>query len=994
MNPKSPHPTRTNYRQLLSLALAFLPALLHATVNHRPTVNRVDDRRITGGSFENPLVTVGDDSTPAASLTVTATSSNVDFVTANITGTGDTRTVELSTPTEDGYAAITITVTDSGNKSTFTSFVVQRAAAVANNTPPTLSRLPDMIIPAGTTSYYGPVGFQIADSESDESTASGITLSAVYSSDPAFVSLDTDPPTNNITFGGEERGRTVTVDPNNGLHTATIVIAVTDDGKKSGSNGTGDPTTSYTSFVVTTVAANNVAPTFTTDLPTFFRQNVGGNSAAIPFAVNDPVTNDATNVAVTISTSDQIGLFASPPYVDGSGTNRTLHVTPNTTATGAATIYVDLDDGDLTTHNQLLFVVVDPAGVAATTERSTGVFALDTADGGTYTPSWGGNISDRTDAITTTDGVDGFTLRVQWADVESPNAPATPDGPNDYDFTIIERALAQLPAGQHLSIIVVPNEPAYIADYIVNQSSIPDDVWSMTGKGGNTLTRAVPWDPYLATRRHRLIEAMADAPIGAGGIPLSADRRLVTLNTYLRGGDTGMRDPTTALKNMAHYSRENLRDTVIDELELLQDNFPGRVVQIGFWAITDNENTNPDYSAYPILHDWLAAELSSHFDGANRPKIGYFMENLAASRTDPSQPAYSGTPTLSYAEELNDAAGWTWNGFQMNGCWFSPINDNQAGKTRHGTPSDALEYAYNNFDCQYAEIYADDISASGEVAYTAYHRGLLGWHDFYASLTAPHGLDALPASSTTTSVSWESRADATAYTLERRTSGNPFPGTSLDPGTGTTFADSGLSPGTLYYYRVKATTTAGATSYSAPYPVMTWFSDTFTSVGADDGYIVVNGSTNPTVPGGAQPGLRAGHGGGTTTLKTFLHFDVSLPAGATVHSAHLRLYQLSGATSVTVPGTMEIKAGSFSGNPALESSDATDTGIALTPTIPVGTDNSWIDIDLSGDPAALANIIDGSVEFRVSNPVSGSNVYVGWGSGESTTPPELVIEYE
>lgn len=86
-----------------------------------------------------------------------------------------------------------------------------------------------------------------------------------------------------------------------------------------------------------------------------------------------------------------------------------------------------------------------------------------------------------------------------------------------------------------------------------------------------------------------------------------------------------------------------------DELRVLQDEFPGKFVQIGFWPITDNENAIYGGVA---ASDWIRQQLLAEFDGITRPRIGFFMENLAAKRNGPALDPYSSTPVTGFASAL------------------------------------------------------------------------------------------------------------------------------------------------------------------------------------------------------------------------------------------------------------------------------------------------------------------------------------------------------
>ncbi len=79
----------------------------------------------------------------------------------------------------------------------------------------------------------------------------------------------------------------------------------------------------------------------------------------------------------------------------------------------------------------------------------------------------------------------------------------------------------------------------------------------------------------------------------------------------------------------------------------------------------------------------------------------------------------------------------------------------------------------------------------------------------------PTGLHSTGMTTTTASLSWTASAGATAYDVFRN-------GVKVSTAqTGTTFADSGLTPGTTYQYTVDASNTAGTSATTAALPVTT-----------------------------------------------------------------------------------------------------------------------------------------------------------------------------
>lgn len=678
-----------------------IQAASQGAVNFRPDISWIADQRTTPGvAVSNVAFTVSDVETAAASLTVTAASSNATLLpVGNIAlgGSGGSRTVSLTPVSgQSGTATVTLTVND-GSKTSATAFTLTVAATIAVNTAPTISSLAADSISVG--SVFGPAVFITKDTEQTENA---LTVSA-SSSNTTLV------PPSGIALTGTTFGRTVQVTPASGQSgRATITLTVSD-----GTN------TSSSAFVLD-VIANNSPPAFSS-LPRLTTMNLGDTSQPVAFTISDAETA-LGDLRVTASSSNTTLVPNSSIAIGGSGANRTLTITPSSGQTGAATITLLLNDGDHARRAQMLLVVVDANASAAQFSRPRGVYCLDSAGATNYTTTFGKAISLRDANIRALSFVDGFTLRVAWDDVEGDTTPGS------YDFFIIQNALNKLPADQHLSIIITPDDPAYIA------ATSGVQTWSDAG-----LTRATPWDPYLRQRRRAMLAAMGS--VTTGGVALRHDPRLHVLDPYLPGGFTGIRDPnSTPMRNLPGYTRQKFLEAVQDELSSLQNEFPGKFVQIGFWPQTDNENAN--YGGV-VAADWIRQQLLAEFNGVMRPRVGFFMENLAAKRNGPFLDPYSATPVTGFATQEFAARDATWNGFQMLGSWTRPFNDGHVTNTLYGSPADALEYAFNTYRAEYHEVYIGDIDNS------AMQPMLQAWHDFYSttlttSVSSDEDHDGLP----------------------------------------------------------------------------------------------------------------------------------------------------------------------------------------------------------------------------------------------------------
>ncbi len=678
-------------------AVTYLQVTIQASgggpsaVNFRPSVSWIPDQRTTPGvPVSNIALTVGDVETPVSSLSVSAVSSNSTLLPANgitLGGSGASRAISLAPAAgQSGVATLTLTVTD-GTKTTATAFTLTVANSIAGNTPPVISALASDVIATGTV--FGPATIIVKDTEQAENTLTITTTS----SNPILV------PASGIALSGNSYGRTVQVTPSPGQSgRVTITLTVSD-----GTN------TANTAFVLDVLSGNT--PPAISSLPGLQAVNLDVAPPPLAFTVSDAETT-ATDLRVTATSSNPTLLPKASLALGGSSTNRTLTLTPATGQTGAATVTLNISDGDYTRSAQLLFVVTDLTAAAAQFSRPRGVYVLDSAGPANYTATFGATISLRDGNIRSLPFVDGFTLRVAWRDVESDTTPG------QYDFNIIQNVLTKLPAGQHLSLIILPGqidrpgEPLYIA------AASGVQTWNDAG-----VIRATPWDPYLRQRRRAMLQAMGSTI--TSGIALKNDPRLVLLDPYLPGGFTGIRDPNSALlRDLPGYTRQKLLEAVQDELRTLQSEFPGKFLHLGFWPVTDSENAS--YGGTGAA-DWLRQQLLGEFNGPTRPHIGFFMENLAAKRLGPGLDPYSGTPVTSFATELFAGRDAAWNGFQMLGSWSRPFNDGHVTNTLYGTPNDAIEFAFNTYRSEYHEIYVGDIESA------AFQPALQRWHDFYAS---------------------------------------------------------------------------------------------------------------------------------------------------------------------------------------------------------------------------------------------------------------------
>jgi predicted outer membrane repeat protein len=308
--------------------------------NAAPSISDVTDKSVSMNSSSSAIAfTVGDAETGAASLHVSASSSNTSLVpNANIVlgGSGANRTVTISPSSNQiGSATINLTVSD-GTSNTSDAFVL-----TVTNTAPTISNLSDQSINANSSTSA--LAFSIGDAE----TAATSLVMTASSSNTSLV------PVANIVFGGSGTNRTVTVTPSsNQAGTATITLTVSDG-----------YTQSSDSFVLTVIAPPNTPPSISdvTD------QSINANSStsALAFTIGDAETA-ATSLVLTANSSNTALVPVANIVFGGSGTNRTVTISPASNQAGSATITLSVSDGYAQSSDTFVLTVTAPPNTPPT----------------------------------------------------------------------------------------------------------------------------------------------------------------------------------------------------------------------------------------------------------------------------------------------------------------------------------------------------------------------------------------------------------------------------------------------------------------------------------------------------------------------------------------------------------------------------------------------------------------------------------------------------
>jgi hypothetical protein len=192
-------------------------------VNDAPSISDVGDQSINEDTATGALsFTVGDPETNAASLTVTASSSNLTLVPDGaivLGGSGANRTVIL-TPPANQFGTTTISLRVSDGTTTASDTFTLTVSPV--NDPPTISNIVDQTIWVGGVLTRSTEHLEVDFTVGDVETLDGLILRAT-SSNQALI------PDAGIGFGGTGFNRTLTLNPLAGqTGIATISVTVGD----------------------------------------------------------------------------------------------------------------------------------------------------------------------------------------------------------------------------------------------------------------------------------------------------------------------------------------------------------------------------------------------------------------------------------------------------------------------------------------------------------------------------------------------------------------------------------------------------------------------------------------------------------------------------------------------------------------------------------------------------------------------------------------------
>jgi uncharacterized repeat protein (TIGR01451 family) len=484
-------------------------------VNSLPTLAPIANVAINENTSTAPIpLVVSDVETRAASLTVTATSSDQTLVpNANIILGGDgTNRVLVITPAANrsGSALITVAARDGSGTNT-TSFTLTVNGV---NDPPAISALTDLTLNEDTSG--GPVAFTVGDAET---AAASLSLTAASSNTSLL-------PTNGISFGGSGSNRTVSITPlASQFGTSQVTVTVTDAGGASASS----------QFRLTVNPVND-PPTLGAVANVSINQNAGPQNVALA-GIASGAANESQPLYITASSSNPALIPAPTVTYASPGATGTLTLLPRTNASGNATITVTVSDAQpansvttrtftVTVNGPPIVAAIPPQGTREDTptpaipfvvgDDATAAGALTlggTSSSQSLVPNaaitFGGSGSNRTVTVTPAPNQSGWaTITVTATDAGGMAASRS--------FTVVVEPLDDLPTLDSISNLVLNEDGgSQIVSLTGITSGAPNEAQALTVAATSSNPALIP-DPGVSYTSPDTSGLLTVAPVPEG----------------------------------------------------------------------------------------------------------------------------------------------------------------------------------------------------------------------------------------------------------------------------------------------------------------------------------------------------------------------------------------------------------------------------------------------------------------------------------------------
>jgi hypothetical protein len=320
-------------------------ALTGTGLNNVPTISDIGSQTINEDSTATGLAfTVGDVETAVGALTMTGTSNNIGLVpNGNIVfgGSGANRTLAITPlPNQFGSATVTITVSD-GTASTSDTFLLTVNGV---NDGPTLAAISN---PAAIPEDAGTQSINLSGISAGPGEAQALTVTATSNN----LSLIPNPA---IIYSSPDATALLSYTPVTNASGSALITVMVNDGQ-AGNNLT---TQTFTVFVT----AVNDPPTITDIADQTINEDA--NSGELAFNIGD-VETEAVSLTVSGASSNTALVPNANITFGGSGTSRTVTVTPAANQFGTATFTVTVNDGTASTSDTFL-LTINPVNDAPT----------------------------------------------------------------------------------------------------------------------------------------------------------------------------------------------------------------------------------------------------------------------------------------------------------------------------------------------------------------------------------------------------------------------------------------------------------------------------------------------------------------------------------------------------------------------------------------------------------------------------------------------------